>query len=49
MSRGLGLALLVALALAACAGGGGGSDAPMRLRGCDDGGAGGVIIDGVCL
>jgi hypothetical protein len=47
MSRFVAL-LLVAVLLAACA-------APrqpapsMQLRACDDGGAGGVIIDGVCL
>ena len=26
-----------------------GAPAPTTLRGCDDGGSGGVLIDGVCL
>ena len=40
------LLLASLLALAACSGGSGGLPGPQR---CDDGGDGGVMIDGVCL
>jgi uncharacterized lipoprotein YmbA len=47
MRKRLVLLLIGAATLAACAG-----EPPartMQLRSCDDGGSGGVIIDGVCL
>lgn len=47
MSRPILLCLVFGFLLAAC-GGGGSGDGP-RARGCDDGGSGGVMIDGVCL
>lgn len=43
--RRLALAMLVSALLAGC---GGGGETP-RYRSCDDGGSGGVMIDGVCL
>jgi hypothetical protein len=37
------------LLLAACSSGGDAPAPAMTLQPCDDGGSGGVIIDGVCL
>lgn len=51
MPRPILLCLVFGFLLAACGGGGsgGGSGAGPQARGCDDGGSGGVMIDGVCL
>ncbi len=47
MLRHLALALIVGSMLAAC--GATSNPEPSRMRSCDDGGSGGVVIDGVCL
>jgi len=48
--RRLALATLVCVLIAGCAGvDGGGAGETARYRSCDDGGSGGVVIDGICL